>query len=88
MILYYIILFILYILLSIHQVEAGWFEDSDGAFGPQIPAEFICGNTTLDLVQPWLDNIYLIIYYLIIIIILIQYIILFFRSNNNSTTII
>ncbi|CDJ43019.1 hypothetical protein, conserved [Eimeria tenella] len=36
------------------QVEFGWFEERDGSFGPKIPSEFICGETTLDLLRPWI----------------------------------
>ncbi|KAL8271311.1 hypothetical protein Esti_004750 [Eimeria stiedai] len=39
------------LLLRVHQ---GWFEEPDGTLGPEIPGEYIKGETTLHLVRPWL----------------------------------
>ncbi|OEH76653.1 hypothetical protein cyc_07047 [Cyclospora cayetanensis] len=38
------------------RVDAGWFEERDGTTGEEIPTQFISGQTTLDLVKPWLPT--------------------------------
>ncbi|XP_026191961.1 uncharacterized protein LOC34623084 [Cyclospora cayetanensis] len=38
------------------RVDAGWFEERDGTTGEEIPSQFISGQTTLDLVKPWLPT--------------------------------
>ncbi|KAL8446015.1 hypothetical protein Emag_004867 [Eimeria magna] len=35
------------------RVDQGWFEEPDGTLGPEIPGEYIRGQTTLHLVRPW-----------------------------------
>ncbi|KAL8438109.1 hypothetical protein ACSSS7_000474 [Eimeria intestinalis] len=38
------------------RVDQGWFEEPDGTMGPEIPSEYIKGQTTLHLVRPWLPD--------------------------------